>query len=120
MSTFEQLQRDPLITQEGAKDLLNFNSDTLNDEDMKEKLFDLKHDQDHRFQISWWFVSARLTLLFRQYSVGESVESMLEPAKLTFAEFERHYAMFPDEELKLKLWEANGYRYVMCSSHDLT
>ena len=38
---------------------------------------------------------------------------MLEPAKLTFAEFERHYAMFPDEELKLKLWEANGYRYVM-------
>ena len=46
MSTFEQLQRDPLITQEGAKDLLNFNSDTLNDEDMKEKLFDLKHDQD--------------------------------------------------------------------------
>ena len=42
MSTFEQLQRDPLITQEGAKDLLNFNSDTLNDEDMKEKLFDLK------------------------------------------------------------------------------
>ena len=113
MSTFEQLQRDPLITQEGAKDLLNFNSDTLNDEDMKEKLFDLKHDQDHRFQISWWFVSARLTLLFRQYSVGESVESMLEPAKLTFAEFERHYAMFPDEELKLKLWEANGYRYVM-------
>ena len=48
-----------------------------------------------------------------QYSVGASVESMLESAKLTFAEFERHYTMFPDEELKLKLWEANGYRYVM-------
>ena len=113
MSTFEQSQRDPFITESGSKQLFDDYEICINSKTRHEKMLNVNHDTDHRFQLSWGFASNRLELLMLQYSVGASVESMLESAKLTFAEFERHYTMFPDEELKLKLWEANGYRYVM-------
>ena len=114
MSQFEQKQRDPFVTEAGAKQLFEFNYALLSDPEEIDFINNTQEaDKNEQCKISQRAIGDRLKLLILQYSIGEPIESMIAPAHQMFAEFERHHIMFPDDDDKIILGDAVGYRYTM-------
>lgn len=112
MDDFTRKQRDPFITEEGAKQLLDFERQALVDPEIDQIMSDPEVDLDRKYKISKSRSSAYLQITLLLYSIGSPIEEVKESGKHIFIELDRHFQVYGGtDDDKYSLSENNGYQY---------
>ncbi len=113
MSHFDQVKRDPWMTEQHYKASTAAKEAEFADRDISDLLTDPLHVARHNKGLSWDHAYMALELAIQRYSGGEPLELVDTYVDYAFIQFQRHFDAYPTADAQLRPWVRDEYQYIL-------
>ncbi|MFJ7886430.1 PoNe immunity protein domain-containing protein, partial [Pseudomonas sp. NPDC096917] len=113
MSYFDQVKRDPWMTEQHYQTSTAAKEAEFADRDISDLLTDPLRDARHNKGLSWDHAYMALELAIQRYSGGAPLELVDTYVDYAFIQFQRYFDAYPTVDARLRPWVRDEYQYIL-------